>query len=46
MALDPKTHHVYLAAAEYGEAPAPTPEHPHPRAPMLPDSLVILELAR
>jgi len=46
MALDPKTHHIYLAAAEYGEAPAATAEHPHPRAPMLPDSFVILELAR
>jgi DNA-binding beta-propeller fold protein YncE len=46
MALDPKTHHVYLAAAEYGETPPATADRPHPRPPMLPDSFVILELAR
>ena len=46
MALDPKTHRVYLAAASYGEAPAPTADRPHPRPPMLPDSFVILVLDR
>ncbi len=46
MALDPKTHHLYLAAASYGETPAPTTDHPHPRPPMLPDSFVILVLGR
>ncbi len=42
MALDPKTHRVYLAAAEFGAAPAPTTEQPRPRPPMVPDSFVIL----
>ena len=46
MALDPKSHRLYLAAASYGEPPAPTEEHPHPRAPMLPGSFVILVLDR
>jgi len=46
MALDPRTHRIYLAAASYGEAPAPTADRPHPRPPMLPDSFVILALGR
>jgi len=46
MALDPQTHRIYLAAASYGEAPAPTADRPHPRPPMLPDSFVILVLDR
>jgi DNA-binding beta-propeller fold protein YncE len=46
MALDPKTHRIYLATAQFGETPAPTPDRPHPRPPMLPDSFVILTLDR
>ena len=46
MALDPQTHDIYTASASFGEAPAPTPERPHPRPPMLPDSFVILALER
>lgn len=46
MTLDPKTHRLYLAAASYGEAPAPTADHPHPRPPMLPGSFVMLVLDR
>jgi hypothetical protein len=46
MALDPKTHRLYLAGASYGETPAPTADHPHPRPPMLPDSFVMLVLDR
>jgi DNA-binding beta-propeller fold protein YncE len=44
MALDPKTHRVFVAAAAFGEAPAPTTEHPHPRPPMIPGSFEILVL--
>jgi DNA-binding beta-propeller fold protein YncE len=44
MALDEKTHRVFLAAAEFGPAPAPTAEQPRPRAPMLPNSFTILVL--
>lgn len=46
MALDARTHRVYLATASFGEAPAPTAEHPHPRPPMVPDSFEILVLDR
>ena len=42
MAVDEKTHNVYLPAAQYGAAPAPTEKTPRPRAPMLPDSFKIL----
>jgi YVTN family beta-propeller protein len=42
MALDEKTHDVYLATAEFGPAPAPTAAEPHPRPAMVPGSFVIL----
>jgi DNA-binding beta-propeller fold protein YncE len=44
MALDEKTHRVFLAAAEFGTPPAPTTEQPRPRAPMVPGSFTILVL--
>jgi DNA-binding beta-propeller fold protein YncE len=43
MTVDPKTHHVFLATAEFGPAPAATAEHPHPRPAMIPGSFVVLE---
>jgi DNA-binding beta-propeller fold protein YncE len=46
MALDPRTHKVYLPAAEFGAAPAPTKEQPRPRAPMVTDSFMILVYGR
>lgn len=42
MALDPKTHRVYLVTAEFGTAPAPTADTPHPRAPMVPGSFKMI----
>jgi YVTN family beta-propeller protein len=42
MALDPKSGKLYLVTAEFGAAPAPTPEHPHPRGTMVPGSFTIL----
>jgi DNA-binding beta-propeller fold protein YncE len=42
MALDPSTHRIYLATAQFGEPPAPTPERPHPRPPVVPGSFEIL----
>lgn len=42
MALDEKTHQVFLATAEFGPAPAVTPEQPRPRPPMVPGSFTIL----
>jgi DNA-binding beta-propeller fold protein YncE len=42
MALDPVTHKIYLAAAQFGLPPAATEDQPGPRAPVMPDSFVIL----
>ncbi len=42
MALDPKTHNVFLVTAEFGPPPAPTPENPHPRPTIIPGSFVVL----
>ena len=33
MALDPKTHNIFATTADFGPAPAPTAEHPHPNRP-------------
>lgn len=42
MALDQKTHRVFLITAEFGPAPAPTKEQPRPRPPMVPGSFTLL----
>jgi DNA-binding beta-propeller fold protein YncE len=42
MALDPRTHRIFLATAQFGPPPAPTAERPHPRSPALPNTFVIL----
>ena len=42
MALNPKTHEAYLATADFGPPPAPTPENPRPRQAILPNSFVLL----
>jgi YVTN family beta-propeller protein len=42
MALDEKSHRVFLVTANFGPPPAATPEHPHPRGPILPGSFVLL----
>lgn len=44
MALDPKTHRVYLATADFGPTPAATADNPHPRPAILPGSFVVLVL--
>jgi hypothetical protein len=46
MALDPKTHEVYLVTADFGPAPAATPENPRPRPTMVPGSFVVLVFAK
>jgi DNA-binding beta-propeller fold protein YncE len=46
MALDPKTHKIYLSTAEFGPAPAVTPETPKPVRPMLPGTFKVLVLGR
>lgn len=44
MGLDSKTHHIFLPAAQFGEAPAPTEKNPRPRPPMVPGSFELLEV--
>ncbi len=46
MALDPKTHRVYLVTAEFGPPPAPTPERPRPRPSIVPGSFTLLVVGR
>jgi DNA-binding beta-propeller fold protein YncE len=46
MALDESNHHVYLVTAEFGPAPAATPENPRPRPTMVPDTFTLLIYGR
>src|ERR1700740_2602707 len=38
LALDSKTHKVFVVTADFGPPPAATADNPHPRPPILPDS--------
>jgi DNA-binding beta-propeller fold protein YncE len=44
MALDLKTHKIYMSTAEYGPTPAPTADRPRPRPPIIPGSFTVLVL--
>lgn len=44
MALDARTHRLYLVAGQRGPAPAPTAEQPRPRPTIVPDSFEVLVL--
>jgi YVTN family beta-propeller protein len=44
--VDPATHTLYLPTAEFGRAPAPTQERPHPRPVILPNTFVILKIQK
>jgi len=46
MALDLKTHRVFLITADYGPAPAPTPEHPRTRPQVLPGTIRVLVMEK
>lgn len=46
MAIDTKTQKVYLPTAQFGETPAATAAQPRPRAPIIPNSFVILVYGR
>jgi DNA-binding beta-propeller fold protein YncE len=41
--LDPKTHHVFVSTAQYGETPAATSENPNPRPTVVSGTFMILE---
>jgi DNA-binding beta-propeller fold protein YncE len=43
IALDPKTHHVFVSTAQFGETPAATTENPNPRPKVLPGTFMVLE---
>ncbi|MFN8257597.1 MAG: YncE family protein [Bacteroidales bacterium] len=44
IALNYKTHNIYLPTAEFGETPAPTAENQHPRPSVKPNTFTILEI--
>lgn len=46
MAVDRKTGKVYVSVAEVGPRPAPTPENPRPRAPVIPGTFTVLVLGQ
>jgi DNA-binding beta-propeller fold protein YncE len=46
MALDPKTHNVFVVTADFGPRPEPTADNPHPRPPMVPNSFVVLVIGK
>ncbi len=46
MALDTKTHKIYLSSAEYGPAPAATAQNARPRPAILPNTFKILIVSR
>lgn len=46
MTLDPKTHKVFLLAAEYGQAPPPKEGQKKSRPPVLPDSFHVLVVGK
>jgi DNA-binding beta-propeller fold protein YncE len=46
MAIDPKTHEVFLVTAQFAPPPAATPDNPRPRGGMMPDSFVVLVFGR
>ncbi|HET6232623.1 MAG TPA: hypothetical protein VFE05_21285 [Longimicrobiaceae bacterium] len=46
MALDLRTHRIYLVTAEFGPPPAPTAERPHPRPSVVPGSFTLLVIGR
>lgn len=46
MAYDSKTDRIFVDTAEFGKAPAPTKEHPHPRPATVPGTFHVLVYAR
>jgi DNA-binding beta-propeller fold protein YncE len=46
MALDPKTHEVFLDSADLGQPPAPTAQQPNPNPPAIPGTFRLLVYGR
>ncbi len=45
LAIDAKTHHVFLPTAKFGPPPSPTAEQPRPRRSIVPGSFEVLVVA-
>lgn len=46
LALDAKTHNIFVVTAQFGPRPAATADNPRPRPPILPDSFVVLVVGK
>ena len=46
LAVDTSSHRVFLAAAQFGDKPAPSDTIPKPRAPILPGTFVVLVVGK
>lgn len=46
LALDSKTHNVFVVTAKFGPPPAATADNAHPRRTILPDSFVVLVVGK
>jgi DNA-binding beta-propeller fold protein YncE len=46
LALDSKTHNVFVVSAKFGPPPAATADNPHPRRSIVPDTFVVLVLSQ
>jgi outer membrane protein assembly factor BamB len=46
LALDSKTHKVFVVTADFGPPPAATAENPHPRRSIVPDTFVVLVVGK
>ena len=46
LALDTKTHNVFVVTAKFGPPPAATADNPHPRRTILPDTFVAIVLSK
>ena len=46
MALDTSNHNIYTVTADFGPAPAATPENPRPRPAIIPNTFTLLIFAK
>ena len=45
IAVDEKTHSVFVPTAKFGPPPEPTPDRPRPRPSILPDTFEVIEVS-
>jgi len=46
MAVDQRTHRIFVVTAEYGPTPAPTAERPRPRPSVVPGTFTLLVIGK